>query len=1308
MTRSNYSDAIVADQVDEYGKTGSCSSGGTVQRTTWKDWNYDTDHQSWRISWIRVKSVYSPASSCTGGSLPSGCRETRYDYVSSGDNRVQWVTNTGYSRLTDGTKPLQTRKRRFYYFGLDTTECTSTDSYAGLLCRVEAQDGSSTVLSRTDYVYVPSGSSAGLLKATKTYRSSSDSSPLTTTYATHNVFGTPEEITDAAGVVTDLSYNGWNGVTSATENDVLLDDADAPAKIDRTTTYGYNDLRRIDTTTLPKGNKRVVAYFTGATDYGRRKSMSKADASGNLLEILRYDHDGFGHATETKVLDSISGSTPCADDDCTTYETRTETKYDASGRILNQYLHATDTADPADATMTYTYTDGQVTSVEDYLGNDTDYTYDDLGRLDTVSGDSAGVDAETEYDYDTNDRTANVTAPNGVVTTTEYDDFGQVVLERSQTRGDIHHEYDSVGRLVERRRTAYNSTSSSEYACSSYDWIGRRIGIDYGCDSSDEWTLEYDGTNIPSGVCVTGTVQTGRLSTVYSSDFKRVVCYHPNGLVYGTFQRNNSSSWSHSSSLGSRRIYDANLNIDSEYIHDRPDTHAYARVIDYVYDSTLKDRVKQIRHKLTSAGSWTDVTSGSTDPTYFAFGGIRTIKYDNNIVETNTYNKARQLTRRKTDDGLDVFTDINLTYDVGGNITLYDDSSGLRHLKYYTAYDGLNRLRCVSRGSISSCSGSEPWGDTFEESFDYDDSGNRTSRRYGQYNGADDDAYVYVTSSDIIDKVTSGGIDKQMSNDFKGDITDASQPDTLQYVWDEEGRLTRSNDNYLGSVIHDYAEPWGDRFQKTSVCNSRESYFYYTPIADEAVSHELKLIDLFDSCETEYPRILRSYIYLEGRPIAVAHSTRAYGASAQTEGDTFWVHTDQLGTPVLVTDDSGVERWRWENDPFGRNDPIEFTVTEQDVDPDDDTSSGSPPKYDTCCCNTCGDAGSGCGLSTSCSAGCCAGSTSQAVVWSQTYQVSGANNIRLHFSEFDVADGTTRTSKDYVELKLADSTVVATLTGPLGAHWSRWAGEGEDQIDVDLVADNTQDSTRGLVVDKIEYTDDANGRYVVDLRMPGQLWDPDALASSNFQRWYRSEDGRYLSADPMGRSGGDASYYSYVSGAPLTNADPTGLWSPGTHTMIHQGKHPAGALIAGGMSVEVASPDSHIRNYLISLKETQYNEGYPDIAPEPCTVAAATREIAAISIECTADTGMICNQLADAWELCGDNDGVFGWSGWGQPTAEAACRQHLRDSGRASHRVAQGTCLVQRNVGRRVVCSSGEGVCNREVIDVECFICPPS
>ena len=130
-------------------------------------------------------------------------------------------------------------------------------------------------------------------------------------------------------------------------------------------------------------------------------------------------------------------------------------------------------------------------------------------------------------------------------------------------------------------------------------------------------------------------------------------------------------------------------------------------------------------------------------------------------------------------------------------------------MKYDTAMDKLDRLRCLSRATISSCAGSEPWESKFLESFDYDSSGNRTNRRSGAFNTADDDAYTYVTGpTDIIDRVTSGGTAKEMSNTFKGELSSVNDPNLIQFALDYDTRVTATEDAFLGSVAH-YNAPMG-------------------------------------------------------------------------------------------------------------------------------------------------------------------------------------------------------------------------------------------------------------------------------------------------------------------------------------------------------------------------------------------------------------------------------------------------------------------------------------------------------------------
>ncbi len=57
--------------------------------------------------------------------------------------------------------------------------------------------------------------------------------------------------------------------------------------------------------------------------------------------------------------------------------------------------------------------------------------------------------------------------------------------------------------------------------------------------------------------------------------------------------------------------------------------------------------------------------------------------------------------------------------------------------------------------------------------------------------------------------------------------------------------------------------------------------------------------------------VLREYIWLDGRPLAIVEG-----------GQTFWLHTDHIGRPVLATDATGAVVWAARYRPFGGIDAV--------------------------------------------------------------------------------------------------------------------------------------------------------------------------------------------------------------------------------------------------------------------------------------------------------------------------------------------------------------------------------------------------
>jgi RHS repeat-associated protein len=64
--------------------------------------------------------------------------------------------------------------------------------------------------------------------------------------------------------------------------------------------------------------------------------------------------------------------------------------------------------------------------------------------------------------------------------------------------------------------------------------------------------------------------------------------------------------------------------------------------------------------------------------------------------------------------------------------------------------------------------------------------------------------------------------------------------------------------------------------------------------------------------------------------------------------------------------------------------------------------------------------------------------------------------------------------------------------------------------------------------------------FQLNLRLPGQIFDPETGLHHNRQRYYDPQHGQYLTPDPLGTPDGP-NPYAYVAFNPLTNIDPDGL-----------------------------------------------------------------------------------------------------------------------------------------------------------------------
>ncbi len=269
--------------------------------------------------------------------------------------------------------------------------------------------------------------------------------------------------------ITKYSYTpGGRTASFALGFDSVTAEADANTQI---TSYTYDDLGRLFSTTDPMGNSETNTYDN------LNQLVSKTDRNG---AVTTYAYDGLGRtasitaAQEGKATETISYTYD--------YNGNVTSMLDSSGTTVYNYdvrgLLLSETK--GDIVKTYTYdANGNRTSfVAPSIDVNTSYTYDSLGRMLTVSDTAFGT---TTYTYDANSNLTSVN--NGTTTATmSYDAQNRLVSKYSgaDTYTLTYYNDGNVKRVTDSEGTinyTYNETgalASGDGATYTYDKYGNR------------------------------------------------------------------------------------------------------------------------------------------------------------------------------------------------------------------------------------------------------------------------------------------------------------------------------------------------------------------------------------------------------------------------------------------------------------------------------------------------------------------------------------------------------------------------------------------------------------------------------------------------------------------------------------------------------------------------------------------------------------------------------------------------------------------------------------------------------------------
>jgi RHS repeat-associated protein len=246
--------------------------------------------------------------------------------------------------------------------------------------------------------------------------------------------------------------------------------------------------------------------------------------------------------------------------------------------------------------------------------------------------------------------------------------------------------------------------------------------------------------------------------------------------------------------------------------------------------------------------------------------------YGNNLTATFTYDSRDRLSTLDIKDGAVFCLDLDYTYDNTSNITQLTNGWRDTSFDWHTdtelySYDGLDRLTSASCTS---------WSHTYS----YDKVGNRTAK----------DSVTYTINT--VNEVTTLSDGTTFSYDDNGNRTQKTKGlDTWMYTYDHANRLTKveKNSTTEGEYVYDGD---GKRIQATE---------------------NVTTVYIYSGLKTVYEEnTTGSACYIYGPTGTIAKRT-----TIDQETQTYYYHTDHLGSTRLVTDDSKTIVTAVTYEPFG-------------------------------------------------------------------------------------------------------------------------------------------------------------------------------------------------------------------------------------------------------------------------------------------------------------------------------------------------------------------------------------------------------
>lgn len=718
------------------------------------------------------------------------------------------------------------------------------------------------------------------------------------------------------GLTTDYVYDTLGHVTSIIETDTTNHTMPYPtAGQTRIWSYTYTPEGKLATIDGPlPGPSDTVKYVY--------------DGAGNISSFT----DELGHLTTVNSVNSRGQPTSIQDPN----GLLVEYTYDGMGRLLKTV------SDPADiaATASYEYDSaGNLTKIINPDGAFQELSYDSASRVTKISN---NLDQSINYAYDA---LGNVTAE---ITRNEYgdpfvqrsqgfDELGRLISVTAPASEKWKYAYDKIGNLVSvtdpngKSKTTYFDALNRETG--TVDEIGASRTFTY--DQRDAPISETDPRSLPTSYIRNGW---GEVIQEESADAGKIVYVrNERGLitsrtdargivttyVYDAAGRQSEISYPNESSLNVVYHHD-NTDNGNPGIGRLTNVSDASGTVHYSYD-LLGRRLSEtrnidgasftIQYRYDGAGNVSGMTypsgrivgferyatgglnqvwtyENASSPRVYInwwtsrtpYGPVSGIGFANGLVDYRTFNENGKIQTQLLQDGTVDLINRWYSYQDNRNLTLIvDNNDASKNESYWYQANGFLQN---SHG---------PWGNL---TYWIDSAGNITHKIQEQGTTTTTSQFGIPSDSNrLVNEQTDGLPLRSFTSDPAGNILSDTGLANRGYVWNAEGQLGQALD--AGAIVGAYRYDYLSRLTAMSPSSTAASTHY---IYDQ----ENRLIAEYDGSGA----LKREYLWLDDRPLAIV----AYLSGVPV----IWhVHTDHLGRPIMMTDETKAKVWEATYLPFG-------------------------------------------------------------------------------------------------------------------------------------------------------------------------------------------------------------------------------------------------------------------------------------------------------------------------------------------------------------------------------------------------------